>query len=323
MGDLVLVTPLLRALRRRHPSAHVALVTKREYAPLFAQSPRLDEVIAWDTGASLLALARRLRSGRYTHCLDLHGSLRARALRLLVGGRWVGYPKHRLARTVLIRAKRDLYRDRRPVAERYFDAARDLDVRPDGGPPEVFLHTDAVRAADRFLADYGLGRERTLIALAPGAAHATKRWPERHWHALVRNLVETGKDVVLLGGRADQPLAARLAESGAPRAASAAGLFDLQGTGALLRRARAAVGGDTGVMHLATAVGAPVVVLLGPTVGAFGFLPYQARATIVERNLPCRPCSRMGGDRCPLGHHACLETITADEVLESLRRLPQ
>jgi heptosyltransferase-2 len=83
------------------------------------------------------------------------------------------------------------------------------------------------------------------------------------------------------------------------------------------------VAGDTGVMHLATAVGTPVAVMLGPTVGAFGFLPYQARATVLERHLPCRPCSSQGGPRCPLGHHRCLELITPEEVAEAVRRLPQ
>jgi len=321
MGDLVLTTPLLRAMRHRHPSAHITLVTKREYAPLFTQNPRVNEVIAWDPRSSLLGLAVQLRRGRFTHRLDLHGSLRSAVLRLLVGGRWGRYPKHRLARAMLVRTKRDLYRDRRPVAERYFDAAQDLDVRPDDDPPEVFLHADAMRAADRFLRDRGLGR-RTLVAVAPGAAKATKRWPERHWQTLVGTLVEAGREVVILGGPGDQDVASRLAERGAPHAASAAGLLDLQGSGALLKRARVAVGGDTGVVHLATAVGTPVVTLMGPTVSAFGFLPYRARATVLERNLPCRPCSIMGSDRCPLGHHACLETLPPDEVVEALRRIP-
>ena len=86
--------------------------------------------------------------------------------------------------------------------------------------------------------------------------------------------------------------------------ASAAGEFSLQETGALLTRAAALVSGDTGVMHMATGVGTPVVALFGPTVEQFGFFPYNAHASVVERDLACRPCS---GQRqrcvCPLGHH--------------------
>jgi heptosyltransferase-2 len=76
-------------------------------------------------------------------------------------------------------------------------------------------------------------------------------------------------------------------------------------------------------MHMATAVGTPVVALFGPTVRQFGFTPYRARATILERPLDCRPCSAMGGPRCPLGHHRCLGEITPDEVFEAVRRLPR
>jgi lipopolysaccharide heptosyltransferase II len=323
LGDLVLLTPLLRALRRQHPRAHLTVVTKAAFAPLFSHNPRVNEVIGWEPGAPLGALARRLRGAGFTHRLDLHGSLRSRALRLLVGGQWTGYPKHRLARTVLIRTKRDRYRDRRPVAERYFDAARALAPAPDGDPPELFLAAASVRGADRFLGGRALGQHRTLIALAPGAAHATKRWPERHWATLIGALIETRHDVVLVGGADDRALTERLARLGGPHAASAAGQVDVQGTAALLRRSRAAVAGDTGVSHLATAVGTPVVTLFGPTVRAFGFAPYAARATVLERDLPCRPCSAKGGPRCPLGHHRCLEEIEPAAVADALRRFPQ
>jgi heptosyltransferase-2 len=321
IGDILLMTPLIRALRRRHPDARITAVTRAEFTPLLVQNPRLSDVIGWERGSSLRALGARLRAGRFTHRLDLHGSLRSRALRWHTGGRWSGYPKHRLARAVLIRTKRDTYRDRRHTAERYFDAARGLDVTPDQGPPELFLPAQALAAADQFLAAHGLGITRQLIAAAPGAAHFTKRWPAHHWNAMVRRLVEQGNDVVVVGGPQDREVAAATAALGGERAACAAGGFDLTGTAALLRRARALVCGDTGVMHLATAVGTPVVALFGPTVEAFGFFPYHAKAAVLQRDLPCRPCSAHGGAACPLTHHRCLQDLRPEEVLEALRRL--
>ncbi|HJS47025.1 MAG TPA: glycosyltransferase family 9 protein, partial [Gemmatimonadales bacterium] len=94
----------------------------------------------------------------------------------------------------------------------------------------------------------------------------------------------------------------------------AAGEASLQGTGALLAAAAAAAAGDTGVMHMATAVGTPVVALFGPTVRQFGFFPYRARALVLERELSCRPCTFHGSARCPLGHHRCLRDISPEEV---------
>ncbi len=104
--------------------------------------------------------------------------------------------------------------------------------------------------------------------------------------------------------------------------ASAAG-WDLPETAALLRKCRALVAGDTGQMHLATAVGTPVVALFGPTVEAFGFFPYHAKASVLQLELPCRPCSAHGGPACPLRHHRCLQDLQPDLVIEALRKLPR
>jgi heptosyltransferase-2 len=221
---------------------------------------------------------------------------------------------------MLIHAKKNWYRDSRPIAERYFDAARELDVVPDGAPPDLFLSPEAVHEAADWLERSGLEPARPLIALAPGAAHATKRWPLEHWHALVRRILGEGSDVVLVGGSDDASVAHALAANADGRVVNAAGQFGLQGTGAVLQRAQALVSGDTGVMHMATAVETPVVALFGPTVQPFGFFPYAAQAEVVELALACRPCSSKGSSRCPLGHHRCLGDLGPDLVFQALRR---
>ncbi|HEU5219326.1 MAG TPA: lipopolysaccharide heptosyltransferase II [Gemmatimonadales bacterium] len=323
IGDILLLTPLLRALRRRHPDAGITVVTREGFAPLLAHNPRISQVIGWEDTRTLASLGQELKGRGFSHRLDLHGSLRSLALRRHVGGSWFTYPKHRVARTVLIKTRRNVYQDPRPVAERYFDAAKDLDVTPDDGSLEMFLSRPTLDAAEQFLAARGIGSVRQLIALAPGAAHFTKRWPLHHWTALVRRLVEHGNDVVVVGGPEDRELALAVAEAGAERAVSAAGAFDLPGSAAVLKRARALVAGDTGVMHMATAVGTPVLALFGPTVEPFGFFPYHAKATVLQRDLYCRPCSAHGGPKCPEVHHRCLQDLTPEDVLDALRKLPR
>jgi heptosyltransferase-2 len=320
IGDILLTTPLLRAIRQRHGDARLTVVTKEAYAPLLSHNPRVDRVIALGSGRALRDIAREIRAGSFTHRLDLHGSLRSRALRTLAPGRWTSYPKHRIARTWLIRTKRNRYRDRHPVPERYFSAARNLDVSPDGAPPEFFLGPEAEQTVAAWWASSGLPADRPLIAVAPGAAHATKRWPLEYWRALVSQIVAGGFSVAIVGGPGDTRLGDSLAASGHGSVANAAGVFGLQGTGALLRRSAAVVSGDTGVMHMATGVGTPVVALYGPTVEAFGFFPYTRRSTVLEQTLSCRPCSSQGGPRCPLGHHRCMLEIRPDRVYDSVRR---
>ncbi len=321
IGDILLTTPLIRALRLRHPGARIDALTKAPFTPLLADNPHLDAVLAPEAGESLASLAARLRPADYTHRLDLHGSLRSRSLRVLLPGRWGGYSKRPVARGLLVLTKRNRYpRGTPPVPERYFEAAAGLDVRPDGGPPEFALSAAARDEADAFLAAAGMPEGRAVIALAPGAAHATKRWPLEYWMTLARTLGVEGNRVVVVGGPEDAAAAATVARV-SPAAVLAAGKFGLQGTGALLARCRVLVSGDTGVMHMATGVGTPVVALFGPTVKAFGFFPYQARSEVLQRDLPCRPCSRMGGPACPLGHHDCLRTITPEQVLRAATSL--
>ena len=316
IGDVILTTPLYRAIRARHPGAHLTVVTKRATAPLLEGNPAIDRVVPLEPGEGISALAARLGDD-YTYGLDLHGSLRSRALRWLVAARWRGYRKRAAARWALIHLKRNWYGAVHPVTERYFEAARDLDIRPDGRPPEVFVPADTDAAMVDWLAERKIP-ERFAV-LAPGAAHATKRWPVERWSALARALAADGIGVVTVGGAEDRASAEAVAAAAGALGASAAGSTTLMQTAALLRRSAVVASGDTGVMHLATAVNTPVVALFGPTVRPFGFFPYTDRASVLERALDCRPCSAHGGAACPLGHHNCMREITVDAVQQSVR----
>src|SRR5256885_1897175 len=223
---MVLTTPLVRALARRHPEAKLVYVTKRAMAPLVADNPHLAEVVALEPDEPIRHLARRLSALAPTHGLDLHGSVRSALLRLLVRCRWSGYRKRKLPRTLLIATKLDAYRARVPVAERYFEAAAQLDTRPDGGPPEFHLGRGATERVAQWLMERGLADAR-LAALAPGAAHATKRWPVAHWSALIEQLRDGGYRPVVVGGPEDRGLAQQLVASG-----GGAGGAARRGTGA-------------------------------------------------------------------------------------------
>ncbi len=315
IGDLLLTTPLLRAIRTRHPDSRITFVVRDDMAETLRRNPNISNLVPWRRGSSLTELARTLQQEKWTDRLDLHCSLRSYALRRLVGGSWRGYPKHRVRRQLLITTHGKRGGMLGHVAERYFAAARDLDVTPDGDPAEYFISEQADAAASAFLAQHRLGQHRPVIALVPGAAHFTKRWPEEHWVALAHQLTPT-HDIVVLGGKAEQRMAERIARAASIAGASAAGLFSLDGSAALLKRSGRVITGDTGLLHLATAVGTSVVGLYGPTVEAFGFFPYLAHAATLQHELDCRPCSSQGGPTCPLGHHNCLVRMMPREVLD-------
>ncbi len=320
-GDILQATPLFRALRARHPGVRLNVLTRRRTAPLLSANPRIDDVIAVAPGESLLSIAQRIRGGGYGHILDLDGSPRARLLRMLTPGRWRRMPQYLLARELLIRTKENWYPEDLPLAERYFDTARDLGVEPDDGPTELFVSAVAEATAGAWLGQTGLGRERPFVAFAPGGSQATKRWPLEYWVTLVRRVIGTGADALLVGGPRDAAIAGEVAARSSSRAVNGAGALGLQETAAVLKRATALVSNQTAAMHIAAAVGTPLVGLIGPTVHAFGRYPYKARrATTLERNLACRPCSADGSPECPLGHHLCLSELKPDTVFTALCR---
>ena len=320
IGDILLTTPLFRAIQTRHPGARIAVLTKRQYVPLLSENPNVNEVFGIAESDSIRHVADQIRSVNYSHILDLHGNLRTLALRTLAPGPWTGYSKRVVPRAALIVTKRNFYGKAAPVPERYFEAAASLDVWPDDGPPEFYLAHGVEEEVEARLQKVGLGSAPAMVAIAPGAAHATKRWPALSWIALAKELRNTGAEVVVVGGPADAKLAQWIATAIGPGVASVAGLLSLQETGAVIKRSAALISGDTGVMHMATGVGTPVVALFGPTVREFGFFPYKSkRAEVVELSLGCRPCSAHGTAQCPLGHHRCMREISTAAVLDALR----
>jgi len=299
LGDVVLATPLLRAIHAAYPAARVTVVTKAAWAPLLTGHPCVAHVEALAPGEFLRVLAARLRATAWDYRLDLHGSLRSRALRQLVGGTWQGWRKPRVRRALRVWAGVRAGRAVPPVAEQYFAAARVLGIGLDAGPPEIHpTPTDEARADE-------LALPSRFVALAPGAAHATKRWPLTHWDQLAAVLAHRGIPTVAVGGPDDPcPAAARMDARG----------IGLGPTAAVLRRAALAVANDSGLMHLATAVGTSVVALFGPTVPDLGYGPHRSDAVVLARALPCRPCSVYGGAHCPLRHHRCMIDLMPETV---------
>jgi heptosyltransferase-2 len=124
---------------------------------------------------------------------------------------------------------------------------------------------------------------------------------------------------VAIGGAQDQELGAGVVQRAGARGANAAGALTLRESAAVVERAAVLVTNDSAPLHLASAVGTPIVAIFGPTVPAFGFGPIRPGDRVVEHpDLACRPCSQHGPRVCPLGHHRCMKEVTVDQVLSAL-----
>ncbi|MDH4036321.1 MAG: glycosyltransferase family 9 protein [Candidatus Krumholzibacteria bacterium] len=308
LGDCVLLCPLL-AHARRSGAEEVVVLTKRAYAELFAAAEGVDRVIAIERGASagqLLGIASALRATGHV-VVDAHASWRSRVVAWRAGGAAARIEKHTLARLGLIVFKRPAPLP--TMLERYAALAGPAGLpaatlRPGG----IVLPATAAAAADRALG------ARDAIAVAPGSRWEGKRWAG--FGELCAALAARGHVIVLVGDEQDRVVTAPIAATLGDRALDLAGSAPLLHTAAHIARCRLFVGNDSGLMHLAEAVGVPVVAMFGPTVESFGYFPSLDGSRVVERALACRPCSRNGAVPCPRGTGECLAAIPHQRVLE-------
>lgn len=322
IGDMVFTTPLLDAVAERWPAARVTVVGRPAALDVLVDHPAVHSTIPYDkTGgdrgaAGVARVAAAVRAARPDLFLGVSRSGRTAWLAFRSGApRRVGFrgPFRRLAYDTVV----DRGDTRRAFPARPLALLGPLGGEPAPRPLHLTVGPARRDAAHAALTEAGWGGE-PLVALAPGAHYATKRWPERHVAAFV-DLVRAERTarVALYGGPGEDALIARLL-AGRPDVLDRRGI-GIRGVAAELVHAAGFLGGDSGPAHIARALGVPAVVLHGPTDErplADG-RPY----TVLAKRLACRPCSPHGDAVCPLGHHECLEDIHPDTVWAALKRI--
>jgi lipopolysaccharide heptosyltransferase II len=319
LGDVVLTTPLVTAVRRRLAPRRLAVVVRPEAVPLVAGHPDVDDVLVDDKRgadrglAGMLRVARRLRAERFDVAVVPHRSLRTAVVVAAAGvPRRIGFRESRGAA---------LFHERVPRDRRLHDVERNLAlVEPLGGvdaPPRLYVPVQPAAAA-RAAALLGEGRG-PLVAMAPGSVWATKRWRPEGFAHVARALAGEGARVVLLGAASDRELCAAIARQTGGVARSLAGETDLATTVAIVDRAAVLVGNDSAPMHVACARDVPVVAVFCATTPALGYGPWGTRVRVVQADLACRPCGRHGGMRCPRGTDDCMYLVEPAAVVDAVR----
>ena len=331
LGDIVLATPLLRALRARFPSAHIDFIVRKEYAELVKYNPNLTKCYEFDTTAGfsgLQKLKKRLRTERYDLVIDIHNSIRSRYLRIWLDAQEVVLINKRMfARIMFVKFKKNLYGDTVSVADRYIEPVTKFGVQNDGAGLELPIPDEISARAGEAIALSEINRSGSVIGLCPSAKHATKCWPSERFAELGSGLIQTGETTILLfGGPSDVKTCSTIAQT-IRTTSKASSIIDLSGKLSLLETAAAMkfcdviVTNDSGLMHIAAAMKRKVVALFGSTVREFGFFPVGTENIVIERaGLYCRPCSHIGCSECPEGHFRCMKEIRVDEVEQCVRR---
>ncbi|PIQ82629.1 MAG: hypothetical protein COV76_02585 [Candidatus Omnitrophica bacterium CG11_big_fil_rev_8_21_14_0_20_64_10] len=321
IGDLILSTPVFRTLRAQFPGAYLAAMIRPEHRELVDGNPDLNAVIPYDKSGSekswigTVRFAQRLKRDRFDAAVILHSTNRTVLATWLAGiPRRIGYAR-RLGR---------LLTDPIPYVKRFglrheLEYNLDLLARLGVTRRERILTVPVPPAreaeAGRWLKERGIAPGERFVVLHPGASCPSKRWPAERFAETADRLARDFKVRVLLltgpDGLADgRAVAARVS---APLI-EALGGFSLGQTAAVLKRAACLVSNDSGPVHLASAVGTPVVSIFGRWGGGLSparWGPTGPESRVLHRDVGCRPCL---AHRCPIGF-VCLSAISVEEVL--------
>jgi ADP-heptose:LPS heptosyltransferase len=342
IGDVVLTTPIVRAIRGQYPAAHLIYLVEPAAAPVLADNPHLSEVIiaphrrGWRRLIDDLRLARMLRRRRIDVAIDLHGGPRAAWLTWATRARMrVGYdvPGRSWMYTRVVPRPKAI-RPRHAV-ENQWDLLTALDPglapRPDRerDRSEMPVSSSAVERAERTLRSLGVPAGACLAVLHVSAGNPFRRWPEAAFAELGAGLAAgaPGRWVLVTAGPSDREAAARVLSAARVRAGNAGArivcgdTLDLPTFRAVLGRASLFIGGDSGPLHIASTSDVPIVGLYGPTlpVRSAPWRPAAVPSVAIEPDpLPCRPCDQRV---CVPGDFRCLSSIRAARVLDAAQRL--
>lgn len=310
IGDIVLTTPVIRSLKMARPECEIHFLTKKAYGPLLEHNPHLHRIHFLED--SFRHTARLLTAETFDHILDLHNNLRSLRVKWALRTKSSTFHKENLAKYRLVRQQKYPSEWLPHVVTRYGATLAPLGVELDAKGLDIFYPTELDSWARKKLASLG----SSPLAVVLGAKFNTKRWLPEYFVETINRL---GRPVLLLGGSDATTDRDAILPQLQVASVDAVNQYSLLESTALLNQAEEVLSHDTGFMHIAAALGKKVYSLWGNTVPALGMTPYNTESVILENtDITCRPCSKIGFEKCPKGHFDCMVQLTPDWVVEKL-----
>ncbi len=322
IGDVLLATPTLRAIKAARPDVRVTMMVNRGTEGILSGNPDIDEILVLDKGslAAQWRLIVQLRRRRFDTVLDLTDGDRSAFLSWVSGALVrIGFNDEQRRRGVCYSVIVPPQLGLRHRIERDLAALKLLGVPASEQQPKLWLTEEDEASADQLLDRLGIRRERALIILQPGARYWFKAWPAERFAELADRLASEYDCQVLIGGSKDEEaLAQRIHEAATSRPVSIAGRTTLKQFAAIAKRASLFVGNDSGAMHIAAAVGTPMVALFGPS-NPDEWGPRGSQAQVLYKGLDCRACFH---PTCERGEQNCMRQLSVEAVyVASAQRL--
>lgn len=296
IGDIVLTTPVIRCIKTQYPDAEVHFATKKQFKVLVENNPYIDKYHLLEK--PLNQFIKTLQSEDYDYVIDLHNNLRTSIIKLRLGKKSFSFDKLNFKKWLLVNLKINQMPDVH-IVDRYLETVKSLGIKNDLKGLDYFIpEKDKVQINESY------------VAYAIGGQHITKKLPTSRIIEVCQKI--DGK-IMLLGGKEDSPAADEIKKSLGDKIINACGKYNLNQSASLVQQAEYIITHDTGLMHIASALKKKVISIWGNTVPEFGMYPYLTEFNIIEnKELSCRPCSKIGYSKCPKGHFKCMNELNLD-----------
>ena len=312
IGDIVLTSPIIRCIKIQSPETEVHYLTKKQHHSLLKANPCISKIWLYDNNfPELLPL---LKAEKFSFIIDLHRNLRSFFVILKLFKPFSTFPKLNFRKWLLVNFKINLLPDTH-IVDRYFSALKKLNIYNDDQGLDHFIPSD--EEIDISLLPH---LKEGYIAFSIGGKHNTKILPEEK---VIRICQGLSCPVILLGGSEDKERGDKIVKNTGSNVYNGCGNYSINQSASLICNSRLVITNDTGLMHIAAAFRKPILSIWGSTVPEFGMYPYlpegfKNTSKIFEvKGLSCRPCSKIGFEKCPKGHFKCMNEQEIENIIKT------
>ncbi len=314
IGDIVLTTPVVRILKKQFPDSEIHFLTKSQFSFLLNDNPYVDKVHS--LSRNLSDTIKELKDESYDHLIDLHNNLRTKRIKSALSIPDFTVDKLNLRKWLLVNFKINKMPSNH-IVDRYIETLSVFDVSNDKEGLDYFIPEKDEYPISLVNATF----ENGFVALVLGATYFTKQIPEE----LAIEIINHSQLLfVLLGGKDDVEKADKVEKLSKGRVANLCGKVNLNQSASIIQQSKVVVSSDTGLMHIAAAFRKPIVSIWGNTVPEFGMSPYlpNKHSKIFEiKDLSCRPCSKIGFNKCPKKHFYCMKKQDPIQISEYIKSI--
>jgi heptosyltransferase-2 len=315
IGDIVLTTPVVRCLKKQVPGAQIHYLIKPQFKMVMEPNPYIDKFHVlqndWDK------MIAELKEEKFQYIIDLHHNLRTLRVKKALDVPAFSFNKLNIEKLIFVKLKWNVM-PRVHIIDRYMETVEPFGVYNDGEGMDYFIPEDAKVSQKDIPASHHAG----FISIVIGASFYTKKLPVYKLQELCRKI---DHPIILLGAKEEAKEADDIASVDPIKVYNACGKFSLHESADLVRQSKLVISHDTGLMHIAAALKKQVIAIWGSTTPSFGMVPYYGKAysgkdpnpydDVQVHKLWCRPCTKIGRNKCPQGHFKCMKDISIDEIV--------